>query len=92
MSGGRHIALGPAIAFAGLSIVGEGALAWFILRANRRIGSEFIALDAKNWVIAASMSACYLLAFLGGVLVQGTSGPGSGRTSTRPSLPSSACW
>lgn len=27
MSGGRHIALGPAIAFAGLSIVGEGALA-----------------------------------------------------------------
>lgn len=73
MSGGRHIALGPAIAFAGLSIVGEGALAWFILRANRRIGSEFIALDAKNWVIAASMSACYLLAFLGGVLVQGTS-------------------
>ena len=92
MSGGRHIALGPAIAFAGLSIVGEGALAWFILRANRRIGSEFIALDAKNWVIAASMSACYLLAFLGGVLVQGTSWPGSGRTSTRPSLPSSACW
>ncbi len=73
MSGGRHIALGPAIAFAGLSIVGEGALAGFILRANRRIGSEFIALDAKNWVIAASMSACYLLAFLGGVLVQGTS-------------------
>jgi len=44
MSGGRHIALGPAIAFAGLSIVGEGALAWFVLRANRRIGSEFIAL------------------------------------------------
>jgi predicted Co/Zn/Cd cation transporter (cation efflux family) len=73
MSGGRHIALGPAIAFAGLSIVGEGALAWFVLRANRRIGSEFIALDAKNWVIAASMSACYLLAFLGGVLVRGTS-------------------
>lgn len=40
MSGGRHIALGPAIAFAGLSIVGEGALAGFILRANRRIGSS----------------------------------------------------
>ena len=37
MSGGRHIALGPAIAFAGLSIVGEGALAGFILRANRRM-------------------------------------------------------
>lgn len=73
MSGGRQIALGPAIAFAGLSIVAESALAWFVLRANRRIGSEFIALDAKNWVIAASMSACYLLAFLGGVLVRGTS-------------------
>jgi predicted Co/Zn/Cd cation transporter (cation efflux family) len=53
--------------------VAESALAWFVLRANRRIGSEFIALDAKNWVIAASMSACYLAAFLGGVLVHGTS-------------------
>ena len=57
MSGGRQIALGPAIIFAGLSIVAESVLAWFVLRANRRIGSEFIALDAKNWVIAASMSA-----------------------------------
>lgn len=72
MSGGRHIALGPAIIFAGLSLVAESALAWFVLRANRRIGSEFIALDAKNWVVAASMSACYMVAFLGGVLVQGT--------------------
>lgn len=71
-SGGRLIALGPAIAFGLISLVGEGALAAFVLRANRRIGSEFIALDAKNWLIAASMSACYLLAFVGGVLVRGT--------------------
>lgn len=72
MSGGRHIALGPAMIFAALSLLAEAALGVFVLRANRRIGSEFIALDAKNWMIAASMSACYLVAFLGGALVRGT--------------------
>lgn len=71
-SGGRLIALGPAIVFATISLLAEGALAVFVLRANRRIGSDFIALDAKNWIIAASMSACYLVAFIGGVLVRGT--------------------
>ncbi len=71
-SGGRLIALGPAIVFAAISLLAEGALAVFVLRANRRIGSDFIALDAKNWIIAASMSACYLVAFIGGVLVRGT--------------------
>lgn len=72
-SGGRLIALGPAITFAALSLLCEGALAAFVLRANRGIGSEFVALDAKNWCIAASLSACYLLAFLAGILVRGTS-------------------
>lgn len=72
-SGGRLIALGPAIAFGVISLIGEGALAAFVLRANRRIGSEFVALDAKNWIIAASMSACYLVAFLGGMVVRDTS-------------------
>lgn len=71
-SGGRLIALGPAIVFAAISLLAEGALAVFVLRANRRIGSDFIALDAKNWIIAASMSACYLMAFIAGVLVRGT--------------------
>lgn len=41
-------------------------------RANRSIGSDFIALDAKNWVVAASMSAAYLVAFVGGYVLGGT--------------------
>jgi len=68
-SGGRLIALGPAIAFGVFSLLFETALGAFVLRANRRIGSDFIALDAKNWLIAAAMSACYILAFIGGALV-----------------------
>ncbi len=71
-SGGRLIALGPAIIFAAISLLAEAGLAVFVLRANRRIRSDFIALDAKNWSIAASLSACYLLAFVGGALVRGT--------------------
>lgn len=73
MSGGRHIALGPAIVFAVLSIIAESALAIFVRRANRRIGSEFVGLDAKNWMVAAAMSGAYLLAFGGGWLLRGTS-------------------
>ncbi|WP_448141747.1 cation diffusion facilitator family transporter [Stenotrophomonas bentonitica] len=72
MSGGREIALGPAIVFAVISIIVESGLALFVRRANRSIGSEFIALDAKNWVVAASMSAAYLVAFVGGWLLRGT--------------------
>ena len=72
MSGGRQIALGPAIVFAALSIVAETGLALFVRHANRAIGSEFIALDAKNWVVAASMSAAYLVAFVGGWALGGT--------------------
>ncbi|WP_448129424.1 cation diffusion facilitator family transporter [Stenotrophomonas rhizophila] len=72
MSGGREIALGPAILFAVISIVAETGLALFVRRANRSIGSDFIALDAKNWVVAASMSAAYLVAFVGGYVLGGT--------------------
>ncbi|MGY8563478.1 cation transporter [Paracidovorax citrulli] len=72
MSGGREIALGPAIVFALISIIVEGGLALFVRRANRAIRSEFIALDAKNWMVAASMSAAYLVAFGGGWLLRGT--------------------
>ncbi|MBT2767636.1 cation transporter [Stenotrophomonas sp. ISL-67] len=72
MSGGREIALGPAIVFAVISIIVESGLALFVRRANRTIGSEFIALDAKNWMVAASMSAAYLVAFGGGWLLRGT--------------------
>jgi predicted Co/Zn/Cd cation transporter (cation efflux family) len=72
MSGGRQIALGPAILFAVLSIVVEAGMAIFIRRANTRIGSDFVGLDAKNWMVAAAMSAAYLLAFGGGWLLQGT--------------------
>jgi predicted Co/Zn/Cd cation transporter (cation efflux family) len=72
MSGGREIALGPAIVFAVISIIVESGLALFVRRANRSIGSEFIALDAKNWVVAASMSAAYLVAFGGGWLLRDT--------------------
>lgn len=72
LSGGREIALGAAIVFAAVSLVLEAGFGAFILRANRRIGSDFIALDAKNWLIAAGMSACYLAAFVGGALVHDT--------------------
>jgi predicted Co/Zn/Cd cation transporter (cation efflux family) len=72
MSGGREIALGPAIVFAVLSLIGEAAMTLFIRRANRSIGSDFVGLDAKNWMVATAMSAAYLIAFGGGWLLRGT--------------------
>jgi len=72
MSGGRQIALGPAIVFAVVSLIAESGMAFFIRRANRTLGSEFVGLDAKNWMVAAAMSAAYLVAFGGGWLLTGT--------------------
>ncbi|WP_313341957.1 cation transporter [Stenotrophomonas sp.] len=72
MSGGREIALGPAIVFAVLSLIGEAAMTLFIRRANRSIGSDFVGLDAKNWMVATAMSGAYLIGFGGGWLLRGT--------------------
>ena len=47
-------------------------MAIFERRVNRTIRSEFLALDAKAWLMTASLTAALLVAFVFGFLIQGT--------------------
>lgn len=72
MTGGRELQFGRAIVYAAITVTVCIAMWLFELRANRRIRSGFVALDAKGWLMAGSITAALLLAFAGGWFVQGT--------------------
>lgn len=72
MTGGRELAFDLAILYALITLAGAVGMAIFGTRANRTIGSNFVALDAKAWVISAALTAALLIAFVFGWLIQGT--------------------
>ena len=72
MSGGRHLSFDQAIIYAVLTMLIAFLMAAYATRANKTIGSNFIALDAKAWVMTGSLSAALLLAFIFGFFIQGT--------------------
>lgn len=72
LHGGRQLTFDYAVVFAAISIVVELGAALFLLSANRRIRSEFLALDAKSWLMSCCITVAYLLAFGFGALAQGT--------------------
>jgi len=43
-----------------------------VLRANRWIRSDIVAMDAKSWLMASAMTLGYLVAFAFGALARGT--------------------
>ncbi len=47
-------------------------MAWFETRANRKLKSDFIALDAKAWIMSGGITAALLIAFSIGYAIQGT--------------------
>ena len=73
MTGGRELNFDKAIIFAAVSMVTALAMAAFDRRANRRINSNFIEMDAKAWLISAGMTGALLIAFIFGWAIQGTS-------------------
>lgn len=72
MNGGREVIFGHALVFAVISLAVELGAALFIKSANRQVDSEFLALDAKSWLMSACITVAYLFAFGFGVLAQGT--------------------
>ncbi|WP_379067184.1 cation diffusion facilitator family transporter [Mesorhizobium sp. UC22_110] len=73
MSGGRELNFDQAIIYAVVTLAVTIGMAIYGHRANRTIQSDFVALDAKAWVMSASLTAALFLAFVFGYLVQGTS-------------------
>jgi predicted Co/Zn/Cd cation transporter (cation efflux family) len=73
MTGGRELQFGRALAYAAFTTATCFAMWLFQLRANRRIRSGFVALDAKGWLMSCLIAAALLVAFACGWLVEGTS-------------------
>lgn len=72
MTGGRELRFGRALVYAALTLVTCIVMWVFETRANRRIRSSFVALDAKGWLMAALLAGALLVAFAAGLLVEGT--------------------
>jgi predicted Co/Zn/Cd cation transporter (cation efflux family) len=70
--GGREILFGYAIIITLISIVIELSLGLYIKNANKSINSEFLTLDSISWLISASMSLGYLIAFGFGYIAMNT--------------------
>jgi predicted Co/Zn/Cd cation transporter (cation efflux family) len=72
LEGGTEIELGLALPYA---LVVSGicfGMAWRQRRRNRDLGSAFIALDAKGWLISGSISMALLAGFAVGYALDGT--------------------
>lgn len=72
LQGGRPLVFEYALVFAGISLVVELGAAAFVSRANRKIGSDFVALDAKSWLMSAWITLAYLFAFGFGMMAHDT--------------------
>ena len=72
VNGGRPLSFQYALIFALISLVVELGAYLVVTRANRRIRSEFLALDAKSWLMSSAITVAYVAAFGFGSLAQGT--------------------
>ncbi len=72
MSGGRPLDFGQAIIYAVVTLAVTITMAVIGTRANRTIKSDFVALDAKAWMMSAGLTGALLVAFVVGSLIQGT--------------------
>ena len=72
MTGGRLLAFDQAIIYAAVTLVAEIAMAIFEIRANRKLNSSFLALDAKAWLMSAALTAALLIAFIFGYAIRDT--------------------
>lgn len=73
MEGGRHLEFGIAMVYAALTVTACVTIAVIEGKANRKLRSDFVAMDVKGWVMSASITAALLIAFCFGYAVQGTS-------------------
>ena len=69
---GRDLAFGWAIVYAAIILPACFAMAAIEMRANRKIGSDFVKLDGKSWIMSGGITAALLVAFCIGYAVQGT--------------------
>lgn len=72
LTGGRDVEFGPAIVYAVVVLALTITIGMLEHRANRRLGSAFVAMDVKSWVMGAGITGALLVAFLVGLAITGT--------------------
>lgn len=72
LSGGRDIEFGPAIVYSVIILAMTTTVGLWEHRANKHIGSALVAMDVKGWLMAGCITAALLVAFVIGMLLDGT--------------------
>lgn len=72
LTGGRDIGFGPALGYTVVVVVITTVLGFTEHRANKKINSALVAMDVKGWLIGGAVTGALLVAFLVGLLLEGT--------------------
>lgn len=72
LRGGHELKFGFAIIYAVVTLIACTAMAIYATRANRTLRSDFVALDAKAWMMSGGITAALLAAFSVGYALRGT--------------------
>ncbi|MGE6783394.1 cation diffusion facilitator family transporter [Ensifer adhaerens] len=72
LSGGNHLAFDWAMAYAAAVVVICAFMFFYVRRANRPIGSEFLALDVRAWAMSGAITSALLVAFVIAAALKGT--------------------
>jgi cation diffusion facilitator family transporter len=72
LDGGRRLDFDWAIAYAVVVCVVCFGMFFYVVRANRRIGSDFLRLDAQSWLMSAAITSALLVAFAAAWSLEGT--------------------
>lgn len=72
LTGGREVEFGAAVVYAAVVIILTAIIGGIEHRANKRIRSALVALDVKGWIMAGGVTGALLVAFLIGMLIDGT--------------------
>ncbi len=73
LAGGRQLNFDWAVAYAVIVCVVCFGMCAYEFRANRRIGSDFVRLDAQSWLMSAAVTSALLVAFAIAWSLRGTS-------------------
>lgn len=71
-SGGRDVQFGPAIVYAAVVVVLTTGFGIAEHQANRRLRSALVAMDVKGWLMTGGVTCALLVAFIVGLLLEGT--------------------
>ncbi|MBS0521380.1 MAG: cation diffusion facilitator family transporter [Proteobacteria bacterium] len=72
LAGGRQLAFDWAIAYSVVVCIACYGMYFYQWRANQRIRSDFVHLDAQSWLMSALITSALLVAFLLALIAEGT--------------------